>query len=146
MHYSEWFEAHARKHAAIMKELVHLSDAEVIDYFDFEHMKEKHPDFCPLYRENRKCHDMEKLNCYLCGCMHFRFNDRGIREVEGKTVYSFCSIDSKNSGTFEDAHGIHNDCSLCKVPHKRHVIEKYFSRDWKEIMKNCYYSAASSSS
>lgn len=137
MTYTEWYEIHAQKHADIVKGLDHLSDSELITYFDFDNMKVRHPDFCPLYAKNQKCHEMENLNCYFCACMHFRFNDSGIREENGKILYSYCSINSKNHGTFENETSIHNDCSNCKVPHKQHVIEKYFSRDWKEVMKDC---------
>ena len=137
MTYIEWYEEFAQKHATIVKGLDHLSDNELIAYFDFDHMKVAHPDFCPLYRKDQKCHEMENLNCYFCACMHFRFDDSGIREENGKTLYSFCSIDSKNHGTFENETSIHNDCSNCKVPHKQHVIEKYFLREWKEVMKEC---------
>ncbi|HHD72699.1 MAG TPA: hypothetical protein ENL02_02110 [Epsilonproteobacteria bacterium] len=137
MTYQEWFEEHAKKHADIVKSLPDLSKDELIAYFDFDHMKVAHPDFCPLYPKDQKCHDMEKLNCYFCACMHFRFDDNGIREESGKVLYSYCSIESKNSARFEDKQSIHQDCSNCKVPHKQHVIEKYFSRDWKEVMKAC---------
>ncbi len=137
MTYTEWYRAHAKKHAKIVDNLKQLSDSELIDYFDFDNMKVRHPDFCPLYPKDQKCHEMEKLNCYFCACMHFRFDDRGIETENGKKLYSFCSIDSKNRGTYEDEKSIHNDCSNCKVPHKKHVIEKYFSRDWKKIMKDC---------
>ena len=137
MTYKEWFDQHARKHKEIVDSLGDLSDDELIEYFDFDNMKVKHPDFCPLYPKNQKCHDMEKLNCYLCACMHFRFNDNGIKKAGDKTIYSYCGIDSKNSSRFENETSIHNDCSNCKVPHKKHIIEKYFSRDWKEVMKNC---------
>jgi hypothetical protein len=137
MTYAEWFEEHAKKHAKIVNELQHLSDNEVIDYFDFDNMKIKHPDFCPLYPKDEMCHEMKNLNCYLCACMHFRFSDSGIDTLDEKTRYSYCSIDSKNSRVFEDDNSMHNDCSNCKVPHKKHVIQKYFSRDWKEMMKEC---------
>ena len=143
MTYTEWYEAHARKHAEIVKKLEHLSDDELIEYFNFDTMKVKHPDFCPLYPKDQKCHEMEELNCYLCACMHFRFNDSGIDTIDGKTRYSYCGIGSKNSATFEDAKSIHNDCSHCKVPHKHHVIKKYFSRDWKEMMKACRMESSS---
>ncbi|MEA3456403.1 MAG: hypothetical protein U9R26_07825 [Campylobacterota bacterium] len=140
MTYTEWYEEFAQKHMDIVKNLEHLSKEELIAYFDFDHMKTAHPDFCPLYAKDQKCHKMENLNCYFCACMHFRFSDSGIREENGKILYSYCSIDSKNHGTFEDDRSIHNDCSNCKVPHKQHVMEKYFSRDWREVMKDCNYS------
>ena len=137
MSYKKWFKEHAQKHSAIMRSLTHLNHAEVIEYFDFDNMRVKHPDFCPLYEQNKKCHHMEKLNCYLCACMHFRFDDNGINIKNGKTCYSYCSIDSKNHKLFKDDKSIHNDCSACKVPHKHHVIEKYFDRDWSVVMKEC---------
>ena len=137
MAYRDWFDKHAQKHKEIVDSLSHLSDKELIEYFNFDNMKVKHPDFCPLYIKDKKCHDMEKLNCYFCSCMHFRFNDDGVKEVDNKTCYSYCSIESKNHRLFESDRAIHNDCSMCKVPHKGHIIDKYFSRDWREVMKNC---------
>ena len=134
MTYIQWFESHAQKHEAIMKTLTHLSDAEVIEYFLFENMQKKHPDFCPLYAENKKCHEMDELNCYFCACNHFRFSDEGLSEENGRTRYSLCHINAKESRDFISEDAIHLDCSNCQIPHKRSVIEKYFSRNWKTIM------------
>ena len=131
----EWFESHAKKHADIMKTLTHLSDEEVMDYFLFENMQEKHPDFCPLYADNTKCHDMEALNCYFCACNHFRFSDEGLSKEGERIRYSRCSISAKKRRDFVSSDAIHLDCSNCQIPHKRSVIQKYFSRDWREIMK-----------
>ena len=134
MTYLEWFEAHAKKHKAIMKTLTHLSDEEVIDYFVYENMQKEHPDFCPLYADNVKCHDMEELNCYFCACMHFRFSDKGLKKEGDKTRYSLCSIKAKEARDFVSDDAIHLDCSSCKIPHKRSVVKKYFSRNWREAM------------
>jgi hypothetical protein len=144
MTYTEWFETHAQKHADIMKTLIHLSDDEVIGYFVYENMKEKHPDFCPLYAQNKKCHKMEELNCYFCGCMYFRFSDEGLKKEEGRTCYSLCSIEAKKGKRFESDEAIHQDCSECCIPHKRSVIKKHFSRDWREVMKQTIVSLPSS--
>ena len=135
MTYLEWFEAHAERHKNIMKTLTDLSDAEVIDYFLYENMQKKHPDFCPLYADNTKCHEMEALNCYFCACNHFRFSDKGLSEEKGKTRYSLCSIHAKEASDFETEDAVHLDCSACIIPHKHAVIKKYFSRNWKEVMK-----------
>jgi len=135
MTYMEWFDSHAKKHADIMKALTYLSDDEVIDYFIFENMQKNHPDFCPLYADNKKCHEIEELNCYFCACNHFRFSDNGLREEGAKTVYSICDIDAKESKNFETEDAVHLDCSDCLIPHKRSVIKKYFSRDWKKVME-----------
>ncbi len=47
-------------------------------------MVEKENDFCLLYKDNKKCHDYEDLNCYLCACPYFRFDDEGISKKRGK--------------------------------------------------------------
>ena len=134
MTYMQWFETHAKKHEAIMKTLTHLNDDEVIAYFVFENMQKKHPDFCPLYAQNKKCHEMEELNCYFCACNHFRFSDAGLKTEDEKTIFSLCSIDAKECKNFETEDAVHLDCSDCLLPHKKSVIKKTFSRDWKEIM------------
>jgi len=135
MSYSKWFEAHGKKHAAIMRKLSHLSDEEVIAYFRFEHMVEHEPDFCPLYAENRKCHEMKDLNCYLCACPNFRFNDAGFEQKEGKTLYSTCAIDSKDGDQYISDDAIHQNCAGCTVPHHENYIRKHFKRNWFEIMQ-----------
>lgn len=135
MTYKEWFDAHAAKHAAIMEKLTRLSDDEVIEYFRFENMVIHESDFCPLYAENKKCHDVAELNCYLCACPHFRFNDEGIDKVEGKTRYSLCSIDSKDGARYENDNAIHQNCAGCTVPHDEKFVAKVFDHDWWNIMK-----------
>ena len=81
MSYKSWFETHAKKHKKIVDKLAHLSDDEVIAYFDFDNMVKNEPDFCPLYKDNKKCHDTKELNCYLCACPNFRFDDESIKEI-----------------------------------------------------------------
>lgn len=119
-----------------MAKLTHLSDTEVIHYFRFENMVENEPDFCPLYKENKKCHNMQELNCYLCACPNFRFNDKGFKEVEGKSLKSYCDIDSKDGDIFIGEDAIHQNCTECTVPHHEAYIKKLFSRDWFKTMKN----------
>ena len=111
-----------------MEKLSHLSDDEIVDYFDYANMRVKEPSFCPLYKDNKKCHDMEGLNCYLCACPNFR--------VEEKR--SFCSIGSKDGGSIEHGGFIHQDCSKCTVPHKKEYIKKNFRRDWLKIMSKTF--------
>jgi hypothetical protein len=136
MSYTQWFEKHAKKHKNIVEKLLakDFNKAQIIEYFDFENMVQKEREFCPLYEESKKCHDIEKLNCYLCACPHFRFNDKGIKELDGKTQYSLCDIESKNgkAGIYGDV--IHQDCSNCHIPHTQKYIEKHFDTDWKKIM------------
>ena len=134
MTYSEWFESHASKHRKIIKKLQHLSEDELIHYFRFENMVKMEPGFCPLYAKHEKCHDMEGLNCYLCACPNFRFDDEGIRKVGERTLFSYCSIDAKDGRQFFSGKAIHQDCSGCTLPHQEAYIRKHFSRDWEHIM------------
>lgn len=133
--YKEWFETHASKHAVILEKLTHLSDLDVIEYFRFENMVINEPGFCLLYAENKKCHDMEHLNCYWCACPYFRFNDSGFSLREGKILYSTCSIESKDGAQFVNDISIHQDCTNCLVPHREKVIKKDFNRNWRITME-----------
>lgn len=150
MTYREWFDAHAKRHKALVDKLLAkgMDKAEIIDYFDFDNMVEAEPDFCPLYAEQKKCHPIEKLNCYLCACPNFRFNDGGlpkeftspsssILHSPSSIVYSTCSIDSKEGkpGVFGNA--IHQDCSGCGVPHRHDYIDKRFDTEWTRMMAGC---------
>lgn len=135
MSYKKWFDAHAQKHKAIMAKLTSLSDQEVIAYFRFDNMVKNESDFCPLYAENKKCHDTPELNCYLCACPNFRFNDKGFKQEKEKTLFSTCSIDSQDGDQFLTDNAIHQNCAGCLVPHKESYIKKVFDRDWLAIMK-----------
>ncbi|MCH9739517.1 MAG: hypothetical protein K0U38_01560 [Epsilonproteobacteria bacterium] len=136
MSYTTWFQSHSKQHQQIIKKLQHLSDNELIEYFQFENMVKNEPNFCPLYIENKKCHEMENLNCYLCACPNFRFDDAGFKAEEKRTLFSYCDIDSKDGGQFKTDDAIHQNCAGCLVPHHEAYIKKQFSRDWFSIMKD----------
>ena len=131
MAYLDWFNSHAKKHQKILEKLKDRSDGEIIEYFRWGNMLLNEPDFCPLYKDKKKCHDMDELNCYLCACPNFRFDD------DAKVEKSFCAIDSKDGAKLTTKSGVvHQDCSKCRVPHHEKYIKKVFSRDWLEIMKD----------
>jgi uncharacterized protein (TIGR00303 family) len=137
--YKSWFDAHAAKHAKIVQKLLIMgySEEQIIDYFDFENMRLREVDFCPLYAENKKCHEMEELNCYLCACPNFRFSDSGLGEKKSATVYSECAISSKDGSQQNYGGKIHQNCTNCTVPHTTKYVTDNFNTDWKKIMKNC---------
>lgn len=135
MGYCEWHEAFARRHRKIVQSLGELSREEIVDAFEYERMKEREPDFCPLYAREEKCHEMEGLNCYFCGCPYFRFHDRGIDRIDGKIRYSLCAIDARDGKIFETEEAIHQDCSDCQLPHRRSFILRHFKRDWSRVME-----------
>ena len=127
MPYKIWLESHSIKHKKIVDKLVDLTNDEIIKYFNFENMVKKEIDFCPLYKNNLKCHEMEDLNCYLCACPNFRVSSKK----------SYCDINSVDGNTITDKNGfIHQDCSLCTVPHKKEFTKEKFNKNWSVIMKN----------
>jgi hypothetical protein len=137
MTYEEWFIQQGTLHANVMKKLTDKSVDEVIEYFKFENMVKNEPDFCPLYKDNKKCHDMEDLNCYLCACPNFRFKMEGFEKTDdGKTLFSVCSIKSRDGSQFIGDDYIHQNCSGCIVPHRAKYIKKNFNRNWFEVMKD----------
>jgi hypothetical protein len=137
--YKSWFYEHAAKHKELVKKLLQKGydkDA-IIEYFEFENMVENEPQFCPLYEKKQKCHNIDYLNCYLCACPNFRFNDKGIEKIGDKIKYSFCSIDSKNGELSSYGDSIHQNCSGCDIPHLREYISDHFDTDLKKVMPNC---------
>lgn len=132
MSYHSWMQNHANKHKEIVDKLKGLSKDEIIKYFDFENMKVKEKDFCPLYEKNKKCHDMENLNCYFCGCPYFRLNN------DESEILSYCEINHKNGGQMKATNGIHQDCTNCTVPHKVKFIQTNFKADWNEVMSKVF--------
>jgi Zn-finger protein len=128
MSYEEWLNSHTKKHKKIVQKLVHLSDDELIEYFRFENMIKNEPNFCPLYKDNKKCHDIEDLNCYLCACPNFRVTN----------TKSYCNIQSNEGSQIVSNDGfIHQDCSKCTVPHQESYIKNKFHRDLEYIFKDC---------
>ena len=127
MTYEKWIENHKIKHQKIIEKLSHLSNEEIIKYFDFDNMVEKEKAFCPLYETNQKCHEMEQLNCYFCACPLFRLGN----------TKSFCKINSRFGGQIIAPDGfIHQNCTKCKIPHKISYISANFDRDWANAMKD----------
>jgi len=142
MSYFDWFVKHRHKHASLVAHLHQqgLTQKEIIRYFDFENMVENEPTFCLLYANKQKCHSVSYLNCYLCACPHFRFNDDGLTIEKNSVIKSQCSIASKKSAWFVHENVVHLDCSACTLPHTKAFIRKHFDRDWSEIMKECFTS------
>ena len=134
MSYSQWVQEHGAKHKKIIKRLQHLTDDELIEYFRFNNMVKNEPDFCPLYAKNKRCHENKELNCYFCACPNFRFNDSGFDKIESRTLFSYCSIESKDGTQYKSESAIHQNCADCFVPHSESYIKKYFTRDWLKAM------------
>ena len=137
MSYLSWFNKYASKHKTIVDKLIekNYTKEQIVNYFEFENMVKNEIDFCPLYKKNKKCHDMENLNCYLCGCPNFRFNDDGLGTYNEFKILSRCDIN--NGAKLKSKDKIHQDCSSCTVPHHKKFVLKNFDTDWKKIMYKC---------
>lgn len=135
MTYNEWYEQHAKKHAAIMKKLEAqgLDEYDIVQYFIFDNMVENEPDFCELYATKTKCHEMYELNCYMCGCPHFRFYQSPPLQ-DNLEFHSVCSINSKRGKRSITDEQVHQDCSGCNIPHAEDYILSNFDSDWLKMM------------
>ena len=138
MTYSEWEQEHTIKVAEIMGRIKASTLDEIAEYFKYDNMVKKEKEFCPLYKDNIKCHNIDDLNCYYCGCPHFNINDNPA--TTGKTtIVSSCSIDSKYKDIFyenpdeNNVVRIHCDCTNCFIPHKTSYVKKTLNKELTEF-------------
>ncbi|MGM0623190.1 MAG: hypothetical protein ACQESH_04130 [Campylobacterota bacterium] len=134
MSYVKWLESHARKHQRVVQKLQaqNFSKEQIVDYFDFDTLCIKEPDYCPLFKTKTKCHETVALNCFFCGCPHFRFYENPTTQLQ-----SFCAIDAEDGAQIRYKNMIHQDCSLCKIPHQKEYILQNYTHDWAKAMKMC---------
>ena len=132
--YEQWLINHGAKHEKIINLLQakQYSKKQIVEYFDYENMRLEHPEFCILYAKNQKCHDTKDLNCFFCGCPHFRFFTR-----PKDNLHSYCSIDSKDGEQICYETGIHQDCTYCTIPHKTSYVLQFYTHKWNEKMSLC---------
>ncbi len=129
MTYQEWKEKHAKDKVEIIERNNLKEVNDIAEYFKFENMVKNEPNFCGLYKDNVKCHNMKDLNCYYCGCPYFKVNEKP--KTSGKTtITSVCIIDSKFQDKFYENPDVNNvvkvhcDCSKCYIPHKSSFVKK----------------------
>jgi len=96
------------------KEIIEKRIDNLIDEFDFEKRKVLHPEECICYQQDKKCHDIEKLNCFFCFCPKY---DNSIKEGR-------CRINSPKAKYIECKEGKILDCSECDFPHNKENIKK----------------------
>lgn len=95
----------------------------IIKEFDFENRK-KNTEECPCYKENKKCHNIENLNCLLCYCPNY------IKTEEGG-----CKINNPKGKWFFHSNlpkGKIWDCSDCDWPHKEENVKEVLKKIFKE--------------
>ncbi|MFC1682410.1 cysteine-rich small domain-containing protein [Nanoarchaeota archaeon] len=86
----------------------------IIEVFDFENRKENKEE-CVCYKQEKKCHEIENLNCFLCYCPEYD------SEVG-------CKINSLKGKWLVSEGGKVWDCSGCDYPHREEVVRKYLRK------------------
>ena len=119
----DWFDNFVAKRKAIVKLRGLRTPEEIADYFTYENMRKNHPDFCPLYKTNRKCHDLsdKELVCYFCACPYYDYEYYD----EEKKEYGRCKINSKYGKRNKYGYW---DCSDCLLPHRKKFVEIYLKK------------------
>jgi len=81
------------------------------DYFFYTSFSETNPNFCPLFKINKVCHniDAQEFNCMGCYCQHYDIEF--IDCTNG--LIGRCKIDSQDGKYSDDVW----DCSNCIIPH-----------------------------
>ena len=143
MTYKEWQEDFETKRYMILINLQDKTDEEVYRYFMYDNMRQNHPEHCGLYVQGIKCHQVDDLNCFNCGCPDFEILEPPVALTNGCTVYSVCKSASRFADNFQgdDSTEIHCDCSKCVLPHKKpktlrnikEVRDTYGIRETKNI-------------
>lgn len=120
----KWKEEFERKRDYIvMKEkLYDKSPEEIAEFFTYKNLKEKYPDFCPLFKTGEKCHDLpeDELNCFFCACPYYDT----LYEKDGE--YGRCEINSKYG--YRNKYG-YWDCSNCLLPHRKKFVIHYLKKN-----------------
>ena len=134
MSYEDWFLAHAAKHEKIIAKLLlkGYDKTQIIEYFVYENLSVQEPHFCPLFKDNKRCHHTKELNCFFCGCPYFRFFTQ-----PQDNIYSFCNIKSKYGVLKCYNNEYHQDCSNCKIPHLNDYVLRNYTLNWVDKMKMC---------
>jgi len=95
----------------------------LVDGFDFDKRKKDCPNECPCYGENKPCHKMVDLNCFLCYCPEYDLNKSeggcklGNPQGKGKWFVHAALPEGKIW-----------DCSDCTHPHEKEVAKTYFRK------------------
>ena len=122
----KWFLDFKKRREEIVRAGGLSSPHEIADYFTYSKMVANHPDFCPLYKSGKVCHNMSKdeLVCYFCACPYYDYEYYN----EERKEYGRCLINSKYGRRNEWGYW---DCTNCLLPHRRKFVEFYLSNKSK---------------
>ena len=136
MTYAEWSTDYVTKRSNLITELAKqdYNIEQIINYFDFDNMVANQPTYCGLYASSTKCHNIDKLNCFFCGCPHFTYKDEGTIQPNGRTLYSSCNINAIKGSEFITDGAVHQDCSNCEIPHRPNFAHINAPKVIKELL------------
>lgn len=116
MSYSDWVRQNEKKKNEVVDRLKkkNFTDEQIFEYFNYDNMRVKEPNFCILYKTGEKCHDIKNLNCFYCACPYFVLNN----SVNPK-IKSYCSNPKGNPKILKNKKKGFTfiDCSNCVIPH-----------------------------
>ncbi len=116
---SKWYKDFIAKRNYIIEKYNLKTPEQIASFFIYKNLKEKEPNFCPLFPKNEKCHDMkeEDLNCFYCACPFYNY------EIwdEEKKIFGACLL--------SESEGIRNqygywDCTNCTLSHTSEFVIK----------------------
>ena len=96
----------------------------IIGEFRFDVRSKTYPSACICYEQQKQCHDMPDLNCFLCYCPYYR-----ITSTEGGCLRG--SNDGKWYYSDKLPLGKIWDCSGCTYPHTENAVKEHLTRAFK---------------
>ncbi len=111
----------ANKMHELAKEIIERRIHILLNEWNFEKRKVKHSDECVCYQQDKKCHDIEDLNCFFCYCPNYDMSAE-----EGK-----CRINSPKAKYIDTPKGKILDCSDCGFPHKKENAKRFLRRIYR---------------
>ncbi len=119
----EWYEDFIRRREEIVRNKGLSSPEAIANYFTYENISREYPDFCPLFKSNKVCHNMSRkeLVCYFCACPYYDYEYYD----EEKKEYGRCRINSKYGKRNEWGYW---DCSACLLPHRAKFVLFYLKK------------------
>tara|TARA_Y100000310_G_C20640218_1_gene793489 strand:+ start:672 stop:1106 length:435 start_codon:yes stop_codon:yes gene_type:complete len=99
---------------------------EIIKQTSFEVRSRNYSHECPYYVSNKKCHDLEDLNCFLCACPNYNSG----------SLIGGCEIESK-SGKWHYHKNLPKgkvwDCFDCSVNHSSGEVRDYIEKNFDKL-------------
>lgn len=100
---------------------------EIVEFFMYENMRRRYPDFCQYYKSGEICHKnmkKENFNCFFCGCPEFYASYYNVSEKQ----FGKCLLGSKKGKYDETGHWDCSDCSFVHYP--KYVLRFLREKPW----------------